>query len=193
QGRPGLLKRAASIIAVLVAVAACSICADAGAAIYWGGGGLIGRVNNDGSNRLDATRLGPGFIGSHEERPLHEVCGVAVDAAHIYWGDHERGTVGRANLDGSEANFAFIAGASQPCGVAVDGTHLFWANQGSSSIGRARLDGSEVDQEFIKIPKLSEAIGYIPRPCGVAVNGTHVFWSNYVEDFVGRASIDGAE
>lgn len=187
-------KRRALLVAALAAVAACSICADAGAAVYWGNGAVIGRVNNDGTYLQDGGGPGRVYIGANGVNPIRGgVCSVAVDGSHIYWGDRELGTIGRANLDGTDPNFALVAGASEPCGLAVDANYVYWANQGSASIGRARLDGSEVNQEFVEVPKLSESSFVEPRPCGIAVNGTHVFWGNYSEDLVGRAKLDGGE
>ena len=48
-------------------------------------------------------------------------CGVAVSGNHIYWADAQDNTIGRANLDGTHVNQAFIAGASEPCGIAATG------------------------------------------------------------------------
>ena len=42
-------------------------------------------------------------------RPAH-----SVDAAHIYWGNSGNHSIGRAALDGSSPNQAFIAGAGSP-------------------------------------------------------------------------------
>ena len=89
-------------------------------------------------------------------------CGVVVDGAHIYWGNHN-GTIGRANLDGTDANESFITGPSMssllllPC--AVDNDYLYWAlisanrpaDPPSPWIGRARLDGTDVQAHFINV------------------------------------------
>jgi hypothetical protein len=53
-------------------------------------------------------------------------CGVAVDLAHIYWGNQKPSptedgtTIGRANLNGTGVNQSFVDGAIGPCGVAVE-------------------------------------------------------------------------
>ena len=50
--------------------------------------------------------------------------GLAVDGAHIYWAgvfDDFHQAVGRANLDGSGVNAAFMTHLDNPYGVAVDG------------------------------------------------------------------------
>ena len=60
---------------------------------------------------------------------------MAVDGAHLYWADGLSGTIGRAGLDGTGADQAFINGASSPCGVALDAAHLYWANGGDGTSG----------------------------------------------------------
>jgi hypothetical protein len=45
---------------------------------------------------------------------------VAVDADHIYWTNTYTGTIGRANLDGTDANQSFVNAPFSPFGVAVD-------------------------------------------------------------------------
>jgi hypothetical protein len=76
---------------------------------YWGdfSAGTIARANLDGSGVNESFITGA-------SRP----CGVAVDAAHIYWS--QAMTVGRANLDGSGINQSFIGPVRISCGVAVD-------------------------------------------------------------------------
>src|SRR5919199_1486184 len=71
--------------------------------------------------------------------------------AFVYWANSGTGTIGRANLDGTDVNQNFITGANAPAGVAVDGAHLYWTNFTGTggSIGRANLDGTGVDQSFI--------------------------------------------
>ena len=78
---------------------------------------------------------------------------MAVDGTGVYWANNASGTVGRADLDGSNANQSFIVGANAPIGVAVDGAHVYWTSfpKGSvgTGIGRANLDGSNANQSFI--------------------------------------------
>lgn len=153
----------------------CASAPTAHAAIYWADGQTIGRVNLDGSYPER------NFISRYELQNLSLVCGVAVDASHIYWADRGRDAIGRANLDGSSPNYSFIVGASEPCGVAVDAAHVYWAN-GKGGIGRANLDGTDPDQRFV-----DEA----PGLCGVAVSGSSIYWGNWSTDSVGRADLNG--
>lgn len=162
---------------LLAALAMFVLPVSARAAIYWTGESALGLVNQDGSNPTY-------FWGQFSSSPMGRGCGVAVDSHHIYWADQRLGTVGRSDLDGTDAEYAFISGASEPCGVAVDGTYLYWANK-SGTIGRARLDGTEVNQSFIS------ELGY---PCGVAVDSAHVYWTDLKRtDAIGRADLDGGD
>src|SRR5262249_11220275 len=72
--------------------------------------------------------------------------GVAL-VRHIYWTNSGTGTIGRANLDGSNPNQSFITSASAD-GMAVDAEHVYWGNDNTNTIGRANLDGSNPNQSF---------------------------------------------
>src|SRR5207247_2927911 len=45
--------------------------------------------------------------------------GAGVVSGHVYWANFSAGSIGRADLDGSNPNQSFITGASNPVGVAV--------------------------------------------------------------------------
>src|SRR5207244_869086 len=96
----------------------------------------------------------PLFVGSNP-------CGIAANSAHIYWGEFDNGTIGRANLDGSGLTEIFITGLGKPCGVAVTDTHIYWSDAATNTIGRANLNGTGADPNFI-----TGATG----PCGVAAD-----------------------
>ena len=93
-------------------------------------------------------------------------CGVATDAAHVYWGNTGSTTIGRAALNGTGATQRFITGATGPCGLTIAGGYLYWANIGpipaedGTTIGRAKIDGSGVTQRLVD---------GATAPCGVAV------------------------
>ena len=119
---------------------------------------------------------------------------VAVPAtvsAHIYWTHFTvgaTGSIGRANLDGSNANRNFITGLKTPRGIAVEGTHIYWTDFGRSSIGRANLDGSDVDQDFIK------AVGHggpPAHPTALAVDRGHIYFSDTAFAVLVIARING--
>ena len=44
---------------------------------------------------------------------------MAVDGTSIYWANQTPGTIGRANLDGTDVNQSFITGANFPFDIAV--------------------------------------------------------------------------
>jgi hypothetical protein len=89
--------------------------------VYWGSGESIARA------RLDGSEYEPDFIAA-----TGAVEGIATDASYIYWVDHPPralSSIGRAGLDGSQPNRAwipadpagFLLGAqSNVLGVAVD-------------------------------------------------------------------------
>ena len=101
---------------------------------------------------------------------------MAVNSTHLYWGEvsafYGSGSVGRADINGSNANIDFIPnaeGVGSPCGVAVDDTYVYWGNAwpqfGAGHIGRAELDGDGVTLDFIPTEKAA---------CGVAVTAQAV-------------------
>lgn len=111
---------------------------------------------------------------------------VWTQSTHGY--ELERGSIGRAELDGSDARGGFIAAARGPAGIAVAGGYLFWANAGSDTIGRAKLDGSDIENRFVED---------VAEPIGVAVAGDHVYWTSRrifdkTRGSIGRARLDGS-
>jgi hypothetical protein len=166
------------LIVATVLLLALALAPAAGASVYWtNAGATIGRANGDG------TGVNQAFIGA-------QGCGLAVDAAHVYWTNFDLGTIGRANRDGSGVDQNFIAVVNPSCGLAVDGAHIYFgkldaAESGNSgSIGRANLDGTGVNQNFITLTDV---------PVAVAVDPAHVYWANDGNAAaIGRANIDGS-
>jgi sugar lactone lactonase YvrE len=143
--------------------------------IYWGNSApccSIARAN------LDGTGVNLGLIPAASSSGIRS---VAVDASHLYWTTYGD-TIGRANLDGSNAGQNFITGATGIQGVAVDGNFIYWANYYSGTIGRANRDGTGVNQSFITGGNY---------PTGVAVDANHIYWANYDGHSIGRANLDG--
>ena len=108
---------------------------------------------------------------------------MVVDSQHIYWTDNSDGTIGEANLDGSDVNQNLITGASGPVEIAVDGQHIYWANNSGTTIGRANLDGTGVNESFI---------AGASQPSGVAVTGERIYWTNQGTGTIGEANLDGS-
>lgn len=119
---------------------------------------------------------------------------TSTSDAAIYWANGY--TIGRANLDGSNADPSFISqhhllNIGSVCGLAVNESHIYWADANHNTIGRARLDGTEANYAFI-----TDA----DEPCGVTIDDSHVFWANRAAYFsadgigsIGRARLDGTE
>jgi virginiamycin B lyase len=82
--------------------------------IYWSDidSGTIGRADLDGN----PASVSQDFITGIKPAEID------VDGSHIYWTNYSfgAGSIGRANLDGSEAVSGFIGGATGPIGLAVD-------------------------------------------------------------------------
>lgn len=176
QGSPRVLVLGLVAMAMLSVLPADSV----RAAVYWDEGHGVGRANADGS-QLNRGFIGtPTFVDFASTSNVTSCGDVAVNGSHVYWTNPGLGTVGRANLDGSDQQFHFIGGAQNPCGVAVDESHVYWTNHAGDSIGRAKLDGTEVDQSFVETM----------YPCDVASSDEFVFWtSNDTPVHIGRAPI----
>lgn len=109
---------------------------------------------------------------------------AATAHAYVYWGDPHSGTIGRANLDGTDATDAFIHTGGEPRAVAVEGSHIYWADYAGGTIGRANIDGSGVEPSFIS---------GIAQPAGVATTPAYIFWTSVKGQEIGRAALDGSE
>jgi uncharacterized protein YjbI with pentapeptide repeats len=159
--------------------------------IYWADESGIARANLDGSDVTEGfIPTGPGLV-----LPI----GVAVDGQHLYWSDFASGTIGRANLDGSDAN-NIITGLSNPAGVAVDALHIYWMDMdagpmSTGTIGRANLDGSDANDSFIPDanPPCSDVTGFIGCGWGLAVDGQHIYWPDPLLGTIARANLDGSD
>jgi hypothetical protein len=136
----------------------------------------------------------PGFI------PTQRAIGVATDASHVYWVDPLLGTIGRADLDGSQASreLSFIdpgttqceievkegvfetrEEASHPRYVAVDSEYVYWTNTGCSDEfgpldGTGTIGRAKIDGTEVE----PEFISGASNPQGIAVNSEYVYWAN---------------
>jgi hypothetical protein len=125
--------------------------------LYWAG------VEGIGRRAFDGEKVYPATIVRTPSRP----CGLTVDQGHVYWGSIRGTSLGRANLDGSEANSSFVAGLKGPCDVAVGAGRVFWMEE--AAIGRANLDGSAPEREFVPLSPFKAG-------CGLAVGGRYLYW-----------------
>jgi Abnormal spindle-like microcephaly-assoc'd, ASPM-SPD-2-Hydin len=120
--------------------------------------------------------------------------------AFIYWSTGRYDTIGRANLDGTDAREAFVKAAGDAQGLAL-GNGIYWAvpgigspqriNSHRGSIGWASLDGTRSDEHFVN-PAAAISFSISPNPptycpChvvrefavgpGVAVDAAHIYWT----------------
>jgi hypothetical protein len=116
-----------------------------------------------------------------------------ASANFIYWGNEGQTTIGRAKINGTGANNAFISGLTGVHAVAVDSKFIYWT-QGmgpTSSIGRANLDGSGANQNFIP-NSAGVAFSLLVAQPGIAVTSSGIYWENSSTGTIGRANIDGS-
>ncbi|MDX6606387.1 MAG: hypothetical protein QOD14_927 [Solirubrobacterales bacterium] len=116
-----------------------------------------------------------------------------ASANFVYWASSGQTTIGRAKLNGTGVNNAFVTGLTNVHGVAVDSKHIYWT-QGSgatSSIGRANLDGSGVNSSFIPNSAGLNFAATTPQSA-IAVNTNGIYWANTGTAKIGRANIDGS-
>jgi len=207
-------------MAVVVAAMLLFLSSRAHAALYWTGGSGVAQANTNGSE------FDPEFIAADPapfDTPVSSAgCeGVAIDASHIYWSEPSRGSIARANLDGSGVEYNFLSGLEGPCGIAVDATSLYWTERERGTISKAGLDGGGVDRDFIngiaKPGGVAVGDGYVywtsghfliraplsgglsqqihiggENLCGVALDAAHVYWGEFGKG-IGRARLDGSD
>jgi hypothetical protein len=115
---------------------------------------------------------------------------VAPPHAHgnfVYWANNAAvNSVGRAKINGTGANNAFISGLGDTRAVAVDSKFIYWTQQSPDMIGRANLDGSAPNPGFITTN--------VSNPNGIAVTSSGIYWANTggATDSIGHANIDGS-
>ena len=118
-------------------------------------------------------------------------CAPSAGAASLYWtndaGDPGHpGTVGRASIDGTAADNAFITSPNGACGVAANAGYVYWSVGGGAQgyVARASLATKAIENTFLTtVNNLN---------CGVAVNASSIFFNNYVIGAIARANIDGS-
>jgi hypothetical protein len=170
-----------TLAAILAVAALGAIAPAANAYIYWADAQnppRIQRADNDGTNRVENFVLPAG---------ASDIFGVAVDANYIYWTDPTAGTIGRANLDGSNANNAFIDEIPRPMGLAVDAGHIYWASDNPNNatvdyLYKANLNGTT--------PTVIYTFAAGLNPMGIAVDSTYIYWTQRGNGKLGRATLN---
>lgn len=133
---------------------------------------VIGRANRDGTNVKPALIRAGGATA------------IAVASGYVYWAGN--GIVGRARLDGSDADPRFLTGLPEgnPTSIAVDGSFLYWTggDNGVPAIGRVRLDGRGRKIGFIHTSR---------EIYGLAIGDGELYWGGY-GSAVGQATLGGS-
>ena len=80
---------------------------------------------------------------------LGSIWAVSPAHAYIYWTTDSFGTIGRANLDGTQENDSLLPFNSKVTAVAATNTDLYWANAATNTIGRSTSLGGDVNENFI--------------------------------------------
>ena len=132
-------------------------------------------------------------VVSSGKMQLANVLAVSIEVlpsvGHLYWVGAN--TIGRAGLDGSNADEFFIPAADTggALGLAVDDQYIYWSNLNSNppTIGRANLDGSAPDSGFITL------ISGANTPYGITVDDQYIYWADPQVPAIGRANLDGTD
>lgn len=147
--------------------------------------------------------------GSDQPHPLRRQIGLTIVAAlllatialllvppharanFVYWSNTGGTSIGRAKINGTGANNAFLPGLTDVHGVAIDSKYIYWAqgNGATSSIGRANIDGTSPNPSFI--PNTAGLNFSASVRVGMAVTGSGIYWVNGGST-IGRANIDGS-
>lgn len=160
-----------------------------GSYVFWSNSeGIIERARyDDGSDHDDSfiyANYPPGEAGAY---------GLAVGGPYIWWTSPESQSIGRAKLDGSEADLKFLSGVGVTSGIGFDWLstgHVYWTT--GNGIGRAEYNGNNFEPNFIT---------GLDAPLAVTADAEHVYWADrytYYPDGVtgyytiGRANLDGS-
>jgi hypothetical protein len=156
--------------------------------VYW---------TNAGDGKIGTGTIGRGKLDGEGVEEVNQDCvtgasnpeGIDVNATHVFWANAKeitetnKGTIGRAKLDCTEANQNYLemAGLLEvPHGLAVTATQIYrTTNVGDNGlIGRTELDGSNA--KFVALEKAN--------PRGIALDATHVYWG--ANNAIGKAKLD---
>lgn len=114
--------------------------------------------------------------------------GLAIDyvGKKIYWTNSQLGTIGRANLDGTEKNESFLTGLSEPWAIEIDPVNqkLYWTEDvAGGAIKRANLsDGSNIESVVTGVQSLGLAVDPVRNK---------LFFTTFPDSKVHSANLDG--
>ena len=114
-----------------------------------------------------------------------EVVGFNLDlqGRKVYWTD-ARGTIHRANVDGTDVEDLFSPMVRAPYSVALDpeGGRLYWTDVLAGAVQRAGLDGSA--------PEI--VVGGLNSPKGILLDGGRLYWADSGTGKIQSADLDGS-
>ena len=145
-----------------------------------GGGGFIGRVNQDGTGN-NQSFITPMVSGAGN---------IAASSTSLFW-SRPANFVGHSALDGSDVNFNWLdaTGPLSPA-VAVNSRYVFFAwgaggGAGTQYIGRANLDGTGSTPTWVALPGMAGA-------WWLAADESYVYWlDGGTATSIGRMAMDG--
>ncbi|MCY3737862.1 MAG: T9SS type A sorting domain-containing protein [Gemmatimonadaceae bacterium] len=139
---------------------------------YWPRYGALLRANLDGSGREHVVEQG-------------EVVGFDLDlqGRKIYWTD-ARGTIHRANVDGTGVEDLLAPMVRAPYSVALDpgDGRIYWSDLLTGSLQRAGMDGSG----------LEIVVGGLKSPKGICLDGGRLYWADSGTGKIQSADLDGS-
>ena len=142
--------------------------------IYWGDGGTskIQRANPDGS---DIETIVTGVRAYH----------LALDTVggKIYWisARFDQNNIGRANLDGSNAE-VIVSEGGQGIGLDLESGKMYWA--GNGKISKANLDGSGIETLITDLTN--------PDSFALDLINGKMYWTDSFDGIIQRANLDGS-
>ena len=151
--------------------------------LYWSTAYDIGSTHESYGALLRAN-----LDGSEMERVLDraEVVGFTldVDGRKVYWTD-ARGTIQRADLDGSSVEDLFAPLTRAPYSVALDAADgkIYWTDLLAGTVQRAERDGSE--HEVL--------VEGLDTPRGVCLGGDRIYWADWGAGKIQSARLDGSD
>ena len=130
------------------------------------------RANLDGSDMEHVLERGE-VVG----------CTLDLDGGKVYWTD-ARGTIQRADLDGSSVEDLFAPLTRVPHSVALHAREgrIYWTDLLAGTVQRAERDGSE--HEVL--------VEGLDTPRGVCLGGDRIYWADWGAGKIQSARLDGS-
>ena len=129
--------------------------------------GTIGRADKDDPN------AGAGPDSDFIDR-LGIVRGLAIGSGHIFWSEDSTNQIGRADLDGANANLSFISGVSTSW-ITVTDEYLYYTISSSPGyIERRPVDGSGTETTLVDDAAYPTGVA-VTVPRGSAAAARRVF------------------